>query len=184
MINWNWLTATATSVLMVLFSGLGIYLALLLLTRVSGLRSFSKMSSFDFAITVAFGSVIAATILAEGTPLLVGIAGLTVLYLMQYGVSRGRRSSSVVQRLVDNEPLLVMAGAEVISKHLDEARMTVDDLRSKLRMSGVTHPDQVLAVVFESTGDVAVLKVGHDVAPWIFEGVRGAGRLPFMPDAT
>lgn len=184
MIDWNWIAATATSLLMVLLSGVGIYLALLLLTRVSGLRSFSKMSSFDFAITVAFGSVIASTILAEDPPLLVGMTGLAVLYLMQYGVSRGRRMSSAVERLVDNEPLLVMAGADVLSEHLDEARMTEDDLRSKLRMAGITHPDQVLAVVFESTGDVAVLKAGQDVAPWIFEGVRGAGRLPFMPDAT
>lgn len=183
MIDWNWMTATGTSLFMVLLSGIGIYVALLLLTRVSGLRSFSKMSSFDFAITVAFGSVIASTILAEDPPLLVGIAGLGVLYLIQYGVSRGRRLSAAVEHLVDNEPLLVMAGADVLSEHLDEARMTEDDLRSKLRMAGVTHPDQVLAVVLESTGDVAVLKVGDDVAPWIFEGVRGAGRLPFMRKA-
>ena len=168
------------SLLMVLLSGLGIYAALLLFTRLAGLRSFSKMSSFDFAITVAFGSVIASTLLAEDPPLLAGVAGLGVLYLMQYGVSRARRLSPRVERVVDNEPLLVMVGAEVLSQHLDEARMTEDDLRSKLRMAGVTHPDQVLAVVMESTGDVAVLRSGAQVAPWIFQGIRGAERLPFM----
>lgn len=182
MIDWNWITATGTSLFMVVLSAIGIYLALLLLTRLSGLRSFSKMSSFDFAITVAVGSVVASTILTEDPPLLVGMTGLTVLYLIQYVGSRTRRINSAVQRLVDNEPLLLMAGAKVVSEHLDDARMTEDDLRSKLRVAGVTHSDQVLAVVLESTGDVAVLKVGDDVAPWIFEGVRGVERLPFMGD--
>lgn len=183
MIDWNWFAATGTSLFMVVLSAIGIYLALLLLTRLSGLRSFSKMSSFDFAITVAVGSVVASTILTEDPPLLVGMTGLAVLYLIQYVGSRTRRISSAVQRLVDNEPLLLMAGAKVLSEHLDEARLTEDDLRAKLRLAGVTHPDQVLAVVFESTGDVSVLKVGDDVAPWVLEGVRGVGRLPFMGDA-
>ena len=177
MIDWNWISATGTSLFMVLLSGLGIYVAMMLFTRMSGLRTFSKMSGFDFAITVAFGSVIASTILAEDPPLLVGVAGLAVLYLLQYIVSRFRRLSGAVEGAVDNEPLLVMAGSEVLSDHLNEARMTEDDLRSKLRMAGVTHPDQVLAVVFETTGDVAVLKEGGEVAPWMFEGVRGAERL-------
>jgi uncharacterized membrane protein YcaP (DUF421 family) len=184
MIDWNWIATTGTALLMVLLSGLGIYFALLLLTRLTGLRSFSKMSSFDFAITVALGSVIASTILAEDPPLLVGAFGLVVLYGIQYAVSKARRHTSVVERLVDNVPLLVMAGDEVIVEHLDQARMTEDDLRSKLRTAGVTHPSQVLAVVLETTGDVSVLKTSDNVDPWVFEGVRGADQLPFTPGAA
>lgn len=32
------------------------YVAVILLTRLAGVRSFSKMSGFDFAVTVAIGS--------------------------------------------------------------------------------------------------------------------------------
>ena len=180
MIDWNWLTTTATTLFMVLLSGLGIYTALLLLTRLTGLRSFSKMSSFDFAITVAFGSVIASTILAEDPPLLAGVAALAVLYGIQYAVSKTRRLFAVVEHVVDNEPLLVMAGETILSDHLDEARMTEDDLRSKLRLAGVSHPGQVLAVVFETTGDVSVVKTSDAVDPWVFANVRGADQ-PGLP---
>jgi uncharacterized membrane protein YcaP (DUF421 family) len=184
MIDWNWITTTGTALLMVVLSALGIYVALLALTRLTGLRSFSKMSSFDFAITVAFGSIVASTILAPSPALLTGVAGLAVLYAIQYAVSKSRRLTSTVERLVDNEPLLVMAGAEVLTNHLDRARMTEDDLRSKLRMSGISHPSQVLAVVFETAGDVSVVKTSDDVDPWVFEGVRGAEHLPFMSGAA
>lgn len=183
MIDWNWITTNGTTLLMVLLSALGIYVTLLVLTRLTGLRSFSKMSSFDFAITVALGSVLASTILAPSPALLTGAFALVVLYGIQYVVSKSRRLTSTFESLVDNEPLLVMAGEEVISDNLDRARMTEDDLRSKLRLAGVSHPNQVLAVVFETSGDVAVVKTSDDVDPWVFASIRGAENLPFISGA-
>lgn len=180
MFDWSWITTTGTTLLMVLLSALGIYVTLLFLTRLTGLRSFAKMSSFDFAITVAFGSVLASTILAPSPALLTGAFALAALYGIQYTISKSRRLISPIERLVDNEPLLVMAGEEVLSDHLDRARMTEDDLRSKLRLAGVSHPSQVLAVVFETSGDVSVVKTTDDVDPWVFASVRGAEHLPFM----
>ncbi|PEN08694.1 hypothetical protein CRI93_02750 [Longimonas halophila] len=184
MIDWSWITTSGTTLLMVMLSALGIYIALLILTRITGLRSFAKMSSFDFAITVAFGSVLASTILAPTPTLLTGAFGMAMLYGIQYVVSTSRRLTATVEQLVDNEPVLVMAGAQVLSDHLDTVRMSEDDLRSKLRLAGVTHPSQVLAVVFETSGDVAVMKTTDEVDPWVFAGVRGAEHLPFMSDAA
>jgi uncharacterized membrane protein YcaP (DUF421 family) len=183
MIDWTWMTGSDPSLPMILLTGIGIYAALLVLTRLTGLRSFSKMSSFDFAITVAIGSVVASTLLAERPSLLVGAAGLAVLYGMQWIVSTLRRAAAPVERLVDNEPLLIMAGDEVLSDHLDAARVTEDDLRSKLRQHGIAHPAQVLAVVLETTGDVSVIPRDEPVSAWAFEDVRGAERLTPLIDA-
>lgn len=179
MLDLDWIHTTGTTLVMVLLSALGIYAALLLLTRLTGLRSFAKMSSFDFAITVAFGTILASTILSEDPPLLTSGFALLTLFGIQYAVSTFRRLSSWVEHVVDNEPLVVMAHGEVLSEHLDRSRMTEGDLKSKLRMAGVRHPSEVLAVVFETTGDVSVVKKGDEVDPWIFDGVRGASRLSF-----
>lgn len=184
MIDERWITTTGTDLLMVLLSGLGIYVVLLALTRLMGLRSFAKMSSFDFAITVAFGSVIASTLLTPSPSLLNGAFGLAVLFGIQYLISHVRRRAGVVEQLIDNKPPLLMTGPRILSSHLDAAQMTEDDLRSKLRMAGITHPEQVLAVVFETTGEVSVLKTKDAVDPWLFENVQGAEYLPFMPGKT
>lgn len=180
MIDWSWVSTTSTSLLMILLSGAGIYIALMILTRMTGLRSFSKMSSFDFAITVAIGTIIASTLLTESPPLLAGAFGLAVLYGIQYIISNSRRLSSAVETVVDNQPLLLMAGDKVLSNHLNEARITEEDLKSKLRSAGITAKEQVLAVVLETTGDVSVLKKNDDITPWIFQGIRGAENLSFM----
>ena len=178
MMDWTWIGSTATALLMVLLSGIGVYAVLLLFTRLSGLRSFAKFSSFDFALTVAMGSLLATTLVSRNPPLAQGIAGLVALFGIQFVVSWLRRHSALVQRAVDNRPLLLMAGEDVLSEHLDEARMTEEDLKSKLRMAGVVHPRQVLAVVLETTGDVAVLKqTDEELDPDIFSDVRGIERL-------
>ncbi len=62
-----------------------------------------------------------------------------------------------VTALVDNAPLLLMDGTEVLSDNLRRANMTEADLRAKLREANVTRLEQVRAVVMESTGDVSVL---------------------------
>lgn len=54
----------------IVLSTIGIYVAIIIFTRINGLRTFSKMSSFDFAVTVAIGSVIASTAATKGPSLL------------------------------------------------------------------------------------------------------------------
>lgn len=161
-IDWSWITTTGSALLMIFVTALGLYCFLLLCVRLAGLRSFAKMSSFDFAITVAMGSLIAATLLTKSPPLLHGIAALVALFGIQYLVSWLRRHTSFMSSLVDNEPILLMAGTDVISENLDRARLTVGDLNSHLRQAGIIHPEQVLAVVMETTGDISVLKTGNN----------------------
>lgn len=142
------------------------------------------MSSFDFAITVAFGSIVASTLLTKSPPLFAGAFGLAALFGIQYIVSNSRRFSVAVEKLVDNVPIVIMAGEKVLSDHLDETRLSEEDLKSKLRMAGVTSRQQVLAVILETTGDVAVIKKSDNISPWLFEGIRGQEHLSFMREST
>jgi len=174
--DFSWIYTSWSSVLMVILSTVGIYIALIAYTRIAGLRSFSKMSSFDFAITVAFGSVVASTILAKDPPLLQAVVGLGSLYAIQMIVSNLRGSSSMMSAIVDNEPLLLMKGTEIIEENLEKAKVTHDDLRSKLREANVTQMHQIHAVVMEATGDIAVMHnedPDHKLDDELLKSVRG-----------
>ena len=175
--DFQWITSTPTAILMVFVSGAGIYLALLLLTRILGLRSFSKMSGFDFPVTVAIGAVIAATLLLPEPSLLQGTAGLAALFGTQYAIGLLRRKSERIRSLLENRPLLVMAGPDVVSGALEKAQITQDELHSRLRLAGITHPSQVLAVIVEPTGEVAVLRATDQVDYDLFSDVAGAEHL-------
>lgn len=165
---------------MVVLTSVGIYLALMILTRLAGLRSFSKMSSFDFTITVAIGSLIATVVLSKDPPLVQGGFALAVLFAIQFSVSFLRSRSVSFAHIVDNDPLLLMAGDTVLHDNLRAARVTVNDLRAKLREANVIHPDEIRAVVMETTGDISVLHArpeGADLALGLLEEVRGTKAL-------
>lgn len=171
----GWITTSWAAVGYVIASTVGIYVSLVILTRLAGLRSFSKLSGFDFAITVAIGSLMATVLIAEDPPLVQGVVGLAALYGIQIGVAAARRRWTWMADLVNNEPLLLMDGDEILHENLGRGNMTEADLRAKLREANVIALDEVRAVVMETTGDVSVLHGppdGPELEESLLEGVQ------------
>jgi len=169
----KWFEASGTSLLAISITAIGIYVAVILFTRIAGKRSFSKMSSFDFAMTVAIGSILASTILSKSVSLLQGVVGLAMVYILQIFVAILRRSSHV-EKIIDNNPLMLMDGKQILHENLKKARVTESDLRSKLREANVLELSQVRAVIFEATGDISVLHTKDEnveLEDWIIQGV-------------
>lgn len=170
----KWFGASYSSLLAIFLTATGIYLAVIIFTRLAGKRSFSKISSFDFAMTVAIGSLIAATTLSPSTSLIQGIAGVASIYLLQIGAALLRRYE-FFQNAIDNTPLLLMDGENILEENLRKARVTKKDLKSKLREANVIKLKQVRAVVFETTGDITVMHSDDpsvQIEDWLLEGVN------------
>jgi uncharacterized membrane protein YcaP (DUF421 family) len=151
-----------------------IYLTVIAFTRLAGLRSFSKMSSFDFAMTVAIGSALATVVLTSGISLVTGIFGVGMIYLLQMVVSK-MRNYDRVEQVVDNRPILLVEDGEILEENLRKSDVSMNDLRAKLRETNAYSLEEVEVVVFESTGDVSVLHSEDpdaEVADWIMEDVR------------
>ena len=170
----QWFTSDFSSLLTISITTLVIYIAVILFTRLFGKRSFSKMSSFDFAMTVAIGSLIATTVLSKSVSLAEGIMGLFMVYFFQLTAALLRKWEPF-RKAIDNEPILLMDGPEILEDNLRKARVTVGDLRSKLREANVLDLSQVRAVVFETTGDIAVLHSNDNserLASWLLKDVK------------
>lgn len=71
----DWFYAGWSSVLQTLSVCLPAYVLLIVLLRVSGKRALSKWNAFDFVITIAFGSVLASTLLMPDISLVQGVVG-------------------------------------------------------------------------------------------------------------
>lgn len=168
----QWFLASPANLLAVVLSALGMYGAVIILSRLNGLRSFTKMSSFDFAMTVATGAVIGSSITAQEPPLVQGALALASLFGLQYLVALLRRAGVSV---VDNKPVLLMDGPDILEENLRRSRLTRQDLHMNLRQAGVTNFEDVRAVVLEKNGAVSVLFVKEvPLEPELLNGVRRA----------
>jgi uncharacterized membrane protein YcaP (DUF421 family) len=90
-----------------------------------------------------------------------------------------------MEKVVDNEPLVLMAGDRILRDNLNKSRVTENDLWAKLREANVLDPQEVRAVVLETTGDISVLHGQPDrvaLHPCLLRGVRDADRVGLGPD--
>lgn len=154
----------------IVLSAVAVYGAVIALTRLAGVRSLAKMSSFDYAATVAVGSTVASTALGS-SPLVNGLVAFAMLFGMQYAVALLRRRN-VFRGLVDNQPLLLMSDGEVLEDNLRAARVSRAELWAQLRQAGVHRRADVRAVVMETTGDMSVIRADAPVDEELLEGVR------------
>lgn len=171
----SWFGASWGALAMAALSAVVVFLTVVAYTRVVGLRSFAKMSSVDFAGTVAVGSAIATVALSRTVPLATGVVAIGALFVVQWGLSLLRQRSPRAGAVLENDPILLMRHGEVLHANLRRAGVAIDDVRSKLREANVLDLREVRAMVFETTGDVTVLHGGPDgpdIDPWLLEGVR------------
>lgn len=128
------------------------------MVRFIGLRTFSKMTAFDFVVTVATGSLLAGAAQATGwTGFLQAVTAIAALLVLQSIIARARVRSKAVRTSLHNDPVLLMEDGQFREDAMQATRVTHDDLRAKLREANVTKFDQVRAVVLETTGDISVL---------------------------
>ena len=144
----------------------------IVLVRINGLRSFSKMTNFDFVMTVAIGSSLAGASQSSTWPAFVQILmAMAALFIVQYTAARLRRASDSIDTLIQNKPVLLMHNGIILYDALKSTRVAKDDLIAKLREANVLDFSQVRAVVLETTGDISVLH-GDKCAEELLEGTR------------
>ena len=166
LIDWQQVIGIALSVI-------GFYFCLILFTRIIGLRSFSKLSSYDLAMTVGIGSILASTVLSKSTSLLQGVFAIGMLFMLQALLSIMRRKFKPFKALIDNQPIILMSNGEYLWDNLKEAKLSTNDIKQILRQNGIKSKSEVFAVIMETTANMSVIKTS-DISPdWsLFDDIR------------
>ena len=132
------------------------------LVRIVGLRSFSKMTAFDFIVTVATGSLLASAGTASEWPnFLQALVAIAALMGLQVILAIYRRSGDGTSSPIENEPLTLMRDGVFLEASMASSRVSRDDVLAKLRAANVLSLSEVRAVVLETTGDISVLHGDH-----------------------
>ena len=140
------------------------YLALVLLLRISGKRTLTKLNAFDLVVTVALGSTLATILLSKSVSLAEGVLALALLIALQFGITWSSVRSGRVQRFVKAEPTLLLHRGCFLDAAMRAQRVTREEILAVLRGSGEIGPTEVAAVVLETDGSFSVLSNGPSPA--------------------
>ena len=112
------------------------YVALVLLLRVSGKRTLTKLNAFDLVVTVSLGSTLASVLISKSVSLAEGVLALALLVALQFVITWTSVRSDRVQRLVKAEPTLLLHRGRFLDGAMRAQRVTHADLLPVLRASG------------------------------------------------
>ena len=149
------------------------YLALVLVLRVSGKRTLTKLNAFDLVVTVALGSTLATVLLSKDVALAEGLLAFALLAGMQFAITWLSVRSGRFQGFVKAEPALLLHRGHFLDAALRAERVTREGVLAVLRSNGLSDPATVAAVVLETDGSFSVLESGPE-APTL-RNVAGGG---------
>jgi uncharacterized membrane protein YcaP (DUF421 family) len=138
------------------------YVALVVLLRVSGKRTLTKLNAFDLVVTVALGSTLATVLLNNSVALTEGVVAFALLVGLQWLVAYLSVRSPRFGALVKSEPTLLLHRGRFLDGALREQRVTRGEVISALRSSGVARVEDAAAVVLETDGSLSVLAGGAE----------------------
>lgn len=164
-------------ILRVIVGGIVIYAFLVLLLRISGKRTLSKMNAFDLIVTVSLGSTAASTILSENVALAEGGTALAILVAMQYLVAWLSVRSQSFRGLVKNEPTLLLRDGNLLSNALRKERVTGEEVRAAIRDAGIAQVEDVGAVILETDGTLSVLSHSKGTPTAVTADVGNAAKV-------
>lgn len=153
--------------------GISAYAVLILLLRISGKRTLSKMNAFDFVVTVALGSTLATVMLSKDTPLAEGILALALLILLQFVITWLSVRSKTVSNIVKAEPRLLYHGSEFLREAMKAERVNEEEILQAMRSQGFSGPEEVGAVVLETNGNLNIIRNPPDNKTEVLSSVTG-----------
>ena len=133
------------------------YSAMVVVLRVSGKRTLSKLNAFDLVVTVAFGSVLASMALSSEVSLSEGLVVIVVLATAQYVVTKSSVRWPSIRSAIRSEPVLVVDDGQLLDNAIAAARLTSNEVLQAIRASGIGDVEKVVAVVLETDGSLSVI---------------------------
>lgn len=133
------------------------YFALILLLRISGKRTLSKMNMFDFVITIGLGSTFATLILSKQVALAEGVVGLGLLIFLQYMIAWFSVRSEQFRRIVKGNPTLLFYRGSYLRDAMKTERVAAEEIRSAARANGLNDMTDVDAIILETDGTFSVI---------------------------
>lgn len=168
---------TGFQALTIVLATVAMYAFLLVLLRVLGQRVSARLSTYDMAAIIIIGAIAGRATLGHTPTLAGGVVALLTLFSMRavLGLLRlNPRGNSII----NNPPIVVMAGTTIFLDALREAHVSENELWMALRQAGVRNDDEIAAVVLEPNGKFSVLRRGVPIDPRILAHTRGQDRIP------
>ncbi|SOC23950.1 uncharacterized membrane protein YcaP [Ureibacillus xyleni] len=134
------------------------FFVLLTLTRIMGRKEISQMTSFNFASSIAIGSIAANLAIDNNLTIRNGVIALVVWTIFTLIMAFIDIKFKGARKFTTGEPIIVIKDGQIMDKALKKAQLDLNSLTSMLREKDVFSLKDVDYAFFETSGKLSVLK--------------------------
>lgn len=135
-----------------------IFFILLVLLRLSGRRTMSDATPFDFALLLIVAETTQQALLADDRSMTNALVVMVVLFTLDVGLSFVKQFAPVIDRLLDGVPTILVAHGKPEVASMRKARVGIEDVLAAARQTqGLERLDQIRFAILEGDGKLSII---------------------------
>lgn len=141
-----------------------IYLFLLVIFRLSGKRTLSELSTFDFILLLIISEATQNALIEEDYSLTRGLVVILILVLLDLTLSILKKRFRSIEKFTEGAPIILVDHGKLIEKNLAMTHVTHDDIMQTARLSqGLERVEQIKYAVLENSGGISIIPMEPDL---------------------
>jgi uncharacterized membrane protein YcaP (DUF421 family) len=135
-----------------------VYVFLLLVLRISGKRTLSNMTPFDFVLVLILSETVQQAMIDDDNSMTNSFLLVLTLIGLDVLLSLIKEKSPRFARLMDSTPVVIMQDGELKRDRMKAERVEDDDVLSAARkQEGIGRLDEIDYAVVEQNGDITIV---------------------------
>ena len=137
--------------------GAALYFFLVFVTRVVGRRELSSLSAFDLILLIVLGDAIQQGLTQDDYSVTGAIIVVSTFATLQVLTSYVSFHSRHVRRVLEGNPIVLVARGELVPRNLRRERMTADEIAEEMRMQQIASIEDVEWAILETNGSISFI---------------------------
>ena len=138
--------------------GLAVYIVRLVIFRISGKRSLSQITTFDFVLLLIISEVVQQAMIANDNSMINAFLLVITLMGADILISLWKQRSETLEKVVDSLPLILLENGKPFQDRLEKERVAADDILTRAReLQGLERLDQIKYAILEPSGGITII---------------------------
>jgi uncharacterized membrane protein YcaP (DUF421 family) len=158
---WDSLFVFNVSPLNLVIRGVVVYLAVLILLRISGKRQLGQMGATEFVAILLISNAVQNSMNGGDNSLVGGLVLAFVLVTLSATISYLTYKSRFFSSVFEGVPTLVVRKGKLIKPNLARERMSESELKTMLRKQGLHKYEDIDTAILEADGTLSITKTSE-----------------------
>lgn len=135
-----------------------IYAILLIAVRLSGRRTLSELTTFDFILLLVISEAVQQGLVGDNKSVTSAIITVVTLVLINVAFSFVKTRIPWVEKFIEGVPTVLVENGQTLTDRMKKARVSEDDIMVSAReLQGLERMDQIKFAILEAGGRITII---------------------------